>query len=76
MATNEVYMISRNIQDAQKWYYLSQMRSDEMFVFKIFDSNSEVAQFGAHTAFTNESMSKMDVEQISIEVRCLVVYDQ
>ena len=75
-ATIEVYAISHNIQDAQKWYYLSQMRSDEMFVFKIFDSNSDVAQFGAHTAFPNESIPKTDVEQISIELRCIVIYDQ
>jgi hypothetical protein len=71
-----IYMISRNIQDAQKWYYLSQMRSDEMFMFKIFDSNPDVAQFGAHTAFINEYVPPVNVEQISIEIRCLVFYDQ
>ena len=76
MATTEIYMISHNSQDTQKWYYLSQMQSDEMFVFKIFDSNSTVAQFGAHTAFSNDSLPKSDVEQISIELRCLVIYDQ
>jgi len=75
-STVSLYMISRNIQDAQKWYYLSQMRSDEMFIFKIFDSNSDVAQFAAHTAFTNEHMPPMNIEQTSIEVRCLVLYDE
>jgi hypothetical protein len=68
--------ISKNIQDAQKWYYLSNMKSDEMFVFKIFDSDQNVAQFGAHTAFINENAPSPDTEQCSIEVRCFAFYDQ
>ncbi len=75
-ATISVYVISHNIQDAQKWYYLSQMRSNEMLIFKIFDSHSDATQFGAHTDFTNECVSSPDVQQISIEMRCLVFYDQ
>jgi hypothetical protein len=74
-ASVSVYAISHNIQDAQKWYYLSQMRSDEMFIFKIFDSNYDATQFGAHTAFTDESVPLSDVKQTSIEMRCLVFYD-
>ncbi|CAF2711013.1 unnamed protein product [Rotaria sp. Silwood2] len=69
------YSISRNSPDAHKWYYLSQMRSDEMFVFKIFDSKSDVAQFAPHTGFKNENVPSMNVEQISIELRALVLYD-
>jgi hypothetical protein len=74
-ATISLYMISHNSQDAQKWYYLSQMRSDEMIILKIFDSNPDVAQFGAHTAFTNEYVPSTNIEQHSIEIRCLVLYD-
>jgi hypothetical protein len=70
------YQMSYNAQGIQKWYYLSQMRSDEMFVFKIFDSRPDVAQFGAHSAFVNKDALPMDVEQKSVEVRCLVFYDQ
>jgi hypothetical protein len=75
-STVSIYMISHNIEDAQKWYYLSNMRSNEMLMFKIYDSNPDVAQFGAHTAFTNESAPSIHVEQCSIEIRCLVFYDQ
>ncbi|UJR12460.1 hypothetical protein I4U23_016636 [Adineta vaga] len=75
-ATVSIYTISHNIQSAQKWYYLSEMRSNEMFIFKIFDSKLGVAQFGAHTAFVHESVSSMVAEQDSIEMRCLVLYDQ
>ena len=70
------YQVSHNAEDAQKWFYLSRMRSDEMFVFKIFDSNPDVAQFAAHTAFVNEDMPLTNAEQKSIEMRCLVFYDQ
>ncbi len=46
-----------------------------MFVFKIFDTNPNVAQFGAHTAFINENAPSSDTEQCSVEMRCLVFYD-
>ena len=74
-ASASIYVISRNRHDTQKWYYLSQMRSNEMFVFKIFDNKPDVARFGAHTAFINESVPPTNTERCSIEVRCLVLYE-
>ncbi|CAF4215905.1 unnamed protein product [Rotaria sp. Silwood2] len=74
--TSAAYTISRSTQDAHVWYYLSQMRSNEMFIFKTFDSKSDVAQFAFHTAFINENMSPLNVEQKSIELRCFIFYDQ
>ncbi len=47
-----------------------------MFVFKIFDNNTNVAQFAAHTAFIDENAPSMNTEQCSIELRCLVFYDE
>lgn len=71
------YTLSRSAQDAHIWYYLSQMRSDEMFVFKIFDSKPDIAQFGFHTAFQNDNESSSNNEQqLSLELRCLVLYDE
>jgi hypothetical protein len=75
-STVSIYIISSNIKNTQKWYYLSNMRSNEMFVFKIFDSNTNVVQFGAHTAFIDKNVSSVDTEQCSIEIRCLVFYDK
>jgi hypothetical protein len=71
-----LYIVSRSKEDTQKWYYLSNMRSNEMFVFKIFDSNTNVAQFAVHTAFINENVPSTNTEQCSIELRCLVFYDE
>ena len=73
--SSEVYMVSRNAQDAHRWYFLSDMRSDEMFVFKNYESNPDVAQFGAHTAFVNQQAPVTDGKQKSIEIRCLVLYE-
>jgi hypothetical protein len=47
-----------------------------MFVFKIFDSKPDVAQFAFHTAFINENEPIPNVEQTSIEIRCLIFYDK
>jgi hypothetical protein len=74
-STLSLYVISHNTEDTQKWYYLSNMRSNEMFIFKIFDSNSDLVQFGAHTAFTNDYAPPTNGKQCSIEMRCLVFYD-
>jgi hypothetical protein len=69
-------LMSRDSQDIHKWHYLSQMRSDEMFVFKMADTKHDVAQFACHTAFINENEPTPNVEQTSVEVRCLILYDE
>ena len=74
--TSTAYTMSRNTQGDHIWYYLSEMRSNEMFIFKMFDSKSDVAQFAFHTAFINENVSGSDVEQKSIEMRCFIFYDK
>jgi len=75
MSITTAYTMSCNDRDAHQWYYLSKMRSDEMFVFKMFDSKSDVAQFAFHTAFINEHEPPSNVDQKSLEMRCLVCYD-
>jgi type IV secretory pathway VirB4 component len=74
--TISLYMISQKMENTQKWYYLSNMKSNEMLMIKIFDSDPNVAQFGAHTAFINEDVPSADTEQCSVEIRCLVFYDK
>ena len=49
------------------------MTSNEMFVFKMFNSNVDLAQFGAHTAVVDESAPQTNLEQSSIEMRCLIL---
>jgi hypothetical protein len=63
------YTSSHNTHNARIWYYLSQMRSDEMFIFKIFDSKPDVALFAFHTAFKNGNGPTSNEEQKSFELR-------
>ena len=70
------YLMSRSIDDTHRWYYLSQMQSNEMFAFKMADTKTGVARFACHTAFVNENVPIPDVVQKSVEVRCLVLYDE
>lgn len=70
------YTLSRNDQNVHMWYYMSQMRSDEMFIFKTFDSKPDVAQYAFHTAFKNVNEPTPTEEQKSLELRCLVFYDE
>jgi hypothetical protein len=70
------YTLSRNALDAHIWYYLSEMRSDEMFLFKIVDTKPDVAQFAFHTAFKNEHVPASNLEQKSLELRCWIFYDE
>lgn len=69
------YTLSRNANDSHIWYYLSRMRSDEMFVFKMLDTKHDVARCGFHTAFDNNSEPAPSEDQRSLELRCLVFYD-
>jgi hypothetical protein len=70
------YTLSNNAQNAHIWYYLSQMQSDEMFVFKMFDSKPDVAQFAFHTAFINVNAPTANMKEESLELRCLIFYDE
>lgn len=69
------YTLSPSADNAHIWYYLSRMRSDEMFLFKQFDSKPDVAQLGFHTAFQNDSESTPHDKELSLEIRCLIFYD-
>jgi hypothetical protein len=68
--------ISRNAQDAHRWYYLSRMRSNEMFVFKMFDSKPNVAQFAFHTGFINTNEPTPDEKEKSLEIRSVIFYNE
>ena len=71
------YTMSCNDENRHRWYYLSSMQSDEMFIFKMFDSKTNVATFAFHSACVNESVSpSVYADQKSIEIRCLVLYSE
>lgn len=70
------YLMSRDPEDTHQWYYLSFMRPDEMYAFKMADTKPDVARFACHTAFIKENEPEPSMEEKSVELRCLILYDE
>ncbi len=56
---------------AQRWYYLSQMRPDEVLAFKQIDTQADAVQWAAHTAFSDPTSPPDAEERQSIEIRAV-----
>ena len=54
---------------AHRWYYLPQMQPDEVFAFKLYDSDETRPQWTGHTAFNDPNTPTDAPPRQSIEVR-------
>lgn len=54
---------------AQRWYYLSDMRPDELLAFRQIDAKSDAAQFSGHTSFQDPGTAPDAPSRESIEIR-------
>jgi hypothetical protein len=71
--TGETYSISYN--PNHRWYYVPDMRRDEVLIFKCFDSADDGrARYGAHSAFDDPTATSETAERESIEARLLVFF--
>lgn len=62
---------------AQRWFYASAMRPDEVLLLKCYDSRTDGrARFMPHTGFRNPDCPSEFVPRESIEARTLVVFDE
>jgi hypothetical protein len=69
----EIYYVRFNA--AHRWWYLSDMQSDEVWVFKNYDSaNDGRARFTPHTAFIDTTREQVAPRE-SVEFRTFVVFD-
>jgi hypothetical protein len=69
----EIYYVKFNA--AHRWWYLSDMQPDEVWVFKNYDSASDGrARFTPHTAFVDTTREQVAPRE-SIEFRTFVVFD-
>ncbi|KAI0508620.1 methyltransferase [Xylaria bambusicola] len=59
----------------QKWYYLSGQTHKEVTLIKIWDNQDGVAKLCPHGAFLHPEADTAAIPRESIEVRCLVFYD-
>jgi len=71
--SGEIYSVVYN--PAHRWYYVSDMRSDEVLLLKNWDSSEGGrASYTPHTGFRNPAAPPAARPRESIEVRTLVVY--
>jgi len=72
--TGEIYLARYS--PKHRWTYFPAMDLDEALVFKQYDSQlSGVARYTPHAAFDHPQAPDNAVPRVSIEARCLVVYE-
>ncbi|KAF2014418.1 methyltransferase [Aaosphaeria arxii CBS 175.79] len=64
-----------NYSPEQKWYYLEKQTPEEVTLIKIWDNKDDVANMCAHSAFQHPDHERAIIPRESIEVRCLVFYE-
>lgn len=55
----------------QRWYYVPEMRPDEVLAFKLFDSDATAVQWSAHSAFIHPDIPADAPPRESIELRTI-----
>lgn len=60
---------------AHEWYYFPRLKSDEVIVFKAFDSDTPDALNAAHTAFDDPTAPADAEPRASIEARFVAFFD-
>jgi hypothetical protein len=69
--TSDFYTLAYD--PGQRWYYLPDMRTDEVIVLKNYDSNPANSRFAAHGALVDPSPPPDALPRESIEVRVFAV---
>ena len=70
--TGEISLVRHR--PAHHWSYVSEMRRDEVLLFKQYDSDRAVARFVPHAAFDHPAMPPDAPPRQSIEARVLVTF--
>jgi hypothetical protein len=72
--TGQIYYVTFN--DAHRWYYASDMRTDEAWIFKNYDSASDGrARFAPHTAFVDPTPHAVVAARESVEFRTFAFFN-
>jgi hypothetical protein len=70
-----LYGFNLSYNPAHRWYYVHQMRPDEMLAFKLYDSDPSRPQWTGHTAFTDPESALDAPPRQSMEVRTVSFID-
>lgn len=71
--TAETYHIAYD--PSHEWFYFPEMTRDEALVFKVYDSDTSVTEFTAHTAFEDPNTPPDAPFRESIETRTFAFWD-
>jgi len=71
--TGEIYGLVYN--PAQRWFYVSDVRPDEVLLLKCWDSDTSVARFAPHTGFQDPTTPPETPPRESIEFRTIAFFD-
>ena len=66
-----LYGFAISYNPAHRWWYAPQMRPEEIWAFKLFDSDRSQVQWTAHTAFADPSAPADAPPRESIEIRTI-----
>jgi hypothetical protein len=70
----QTYFVQSGSGEEHQWYYLSEMRPDEVVAFKIYESDPSCkAQRVVHTAVKDPGMDNKDTRE-SLELRTILIY--
>jgi hypothetical protein len=64
-----LYGFNLSYNPAHRWYFVHHMRPDEMFAFKLYDSDASQPQWTGHTAFTDPETPADAPPRQSMELR-------
>ena len=70
-----LYGFSVGFNPQQRWYYVPEMRPEEILVFKLFDSDPTAIQWTAHSAFEHPNTPADAPPRESIEVRTIAFFN-
>lgn len=59
-----------------RWYYVPRMRPDEVFAFKLYDSDPKRPQWTGHTAFADPDSTEDSPPRQSMEIRTVSFIDE
>jgi hypothetical protein len=72
--TGQIYYVTFN--PAHRWYYASDMRTDEAWIFKNYDTATDGrARFTPHTAFVDTTHHPVVAPRESVEFRTFAFFD-
>ncbi|MCP5145830.1 MAG: hypothetical protein H6978_13560 [Gammaproteobacteria bacterium] len=70
-----LYGFNLSYNPAHQWYYVSNMQPDEVFAFKLYDSDPEAVQWTGHTAIEDPETAPDAPARQSMEVRTISFID-